>query len=214
MRLQTPRPGRPGSEASGPQGRTDQSPSQARSDRPRSARPVGRAPGGDVGTLFREYARLDLKRVSAGLTVREFERWNKLRDQLDHRLGTTESTAYQERRSSRRVPTRLRCSFGSRKELQEAAITNLSTCGVFIRTRSPAAVGTPLELRIHIQEGAIDIQVEGVVVSTDFHPDQPGKQGMGVRFSTASAEAIEEISRLYAREAQRDIRRADKASGA
>lgn len=160
----------------------------------------------NVASLFRDYARLDLKRIGSGLNVREFERWSRLKGVLDHRLRVPPGAPGQEQRSSPRVPTRLRCSYGSCQELRAAGITNLATGGVFIQTTTPAEVGTRIDLRIRIEESGADLEVEAVVVSTDFSPAEPGKRGMGVRFTQLTADMIEELSQLYAREAEREAR--------
>ena len=43
----------------------------------------------DIATLFREYARLDLKRLDRGLSIRELDRWSlhKERPDLEVRPG-------------------------------------------------------------------------------------------------------------------------------
>jgi uncharacterized protein (TIGR02266 family) len=167
----------------------------------------------DIGSVFREFARLDLLRIDQGLSVPEFERWAVLKKTLDRKLRGSESRHELNRRSSRRIATRLRCSYASREELRRASITRLATGGVFIATTSPLPVGTKIALRIHIEESDSEIEVDGVVVSTNLSPDfEAGRKGMGIRFSMVSQEALEAIAELYATEAQReyDESRADR----
>ena len=162
----------------------------------------------NIAAVFRDYARLDLKRIGAGLSVPEFEHWNRLKTTLDHELRSRDRAARDDRRSSPRIATRLRCSYADCDELRRASVTNLATGGVFISTTAPAPLGTRLQLRIQIEESGAEIEVPGVVVSTNFAPGQPRQRGMGVRFDTVTPEMIEEISRLYAREAEREAREA------
>jgi len=163
----------------------------------------------DVATLFREYARLDLKRLDRGLCVRELERWSVLRERLDHEF---KGAAADRRRSSKRVQTRLTCSYATRHDLGEAVITNLATGGVFIRTSRPLPVGETLVLRICLEDTGSEIEVEGVVVSNNIGPRlEPGTKGMGVRFSRVASDVLEQIGALYAQELQRDVRHTESS---
>jgi uncharacterized protein (TIGR02266 family) len=166
----------------------------------------------NIAAVFRDFARLDLKRIGAGLTVTEFERWSRLKSVLDHEVGSR-GRAPDERRSSPRVPTRLRCRYASCEELRDATVTNIATGGVFIATNEPAPVGTRLDLRIQIAESGAEIEVPAVVVSTNFAPGAIHKQGMGVRFSLVSPDMIEEISQLYAEQASLASKRSTAAEG-
>jgi len=159
----------------------------------------------DIGSVFRDYARLDLQRMDRGLTVPELERWASLKKILDGKLRGSEKQRDLERRSSKRIATRLRCAYASCAELRQASITQLATGGVFIATKSPLPVGTKLELRIHIADSDTRIEVGGAVVSNNIAPDTGvGEMGMGIRFSRVSQEAIEKIAQLYATEAERE----------
>ncbi len=157
----------------------------------------------DIATLFREYARLDLKRLDRGLSIRELERWSLLKERLDREFRPDGS--YERRRSSPRVTTRLTCSYSSRHEFGDALITNLATGGVFVRTNTPLPVGAPVQLRIQLRDAAREIDVSGVVVSNDVGPRQePGERGMGIRFAGVGEDVIDRIGALYATELQRE----------
>lgn len=158
----------------------------------------------DIATLFREYARLDLKRLDRGLSIRELERWMLLKQRLDDEFRS-HGAEPERRRSSPRVATRLTCSYASRHEFGEAVITNLATGGVFIHTTTPLPVGAPVELKIQLRDAGSEIDVSGVVVSNDVGPRlEPGSRGMGVRFSRVGEDVIERIGALYAKELQRE----------
>jgi uncharacterized protein (TIGR02266 family) len=168
----------------------------------------------DIVSLFREYACLDLRRMDQGISVPELERWALLKGILDRKLRGSEKRHELDRRSSKRIATRLRCSYASREELHRASITELATGGVFIATTSPLPIGTKMALRIRIEDTNAEIEVDGVVVSTNLSPDfEPGRKGMGIRFSMVTQEAVEAIAELYATAALREYDgRADRGA--
>ncbi len=166
----------------------------------------------DVVTLFRQYARLDLKRHDRGLSVRELETWSLLKERLDKILGGP-SGVHERRRSSIRVPTRLNCSYASRHEFGEAVISNLATGGVFIRTRRPLPVGAPVRLRIRLEDAKQEIDVEGVVVSNNVGPRFENTEGMGIRFARVANDVLEQISALYATELEQETERLARTEG-
>ncbi|HPG25708.1 MAG: PilZ domain-containing protein [Spirochaetaceae bacterium] len=153
----------------------------------------------DIATLFREYARLDLRRHDQGLSIPEHERWSKLRELLDRELGRDgRSRAVGSRRSAERVETRLTCRWASGETAEEAVLANLSTGGAFIRTEWPLPVGAGLRLCIQLEDSGVEIRVRGVVVSN--HVDARGSlraPGMGIRFVRVEGEALERLSALY-----------------
>lgn len=143
--------------------------------------------------------------MNQGLSVPELERWARLKKTLDHTLRRSEKRPELDRRSSKRIATRLRCSYASHEELRRASITRLATAGVFIATSSPLPIGTKIALRIHIENSNAEIEVDGVVVSTNLSPGlEPGSNGMGIRFSKVSQKALDAIAELYATEALRE----------
>ena len=152
----------------------------------------------DVGMLFLQYTRLERKRTREGLNVAELERWSGLKQRLNQRFSPGLEESQAERRESVRVPTKLHCSFESIGSFESAAITNLSSGGVFISTVSPLPIGSKLKLTIQISETGAEIEVPGVVVSNNVGPDlSTNKRGMGVRFSELAPEMLEQIHALY-----------------
>ena len=159
----------------------------------------------DMVSLFREYARLDLIRMGPGLSVTEFESWMRIKSILDQQLPTRSGSFRHERRSAKRIPTHLRCSYSSSDEFRNAGVTQLSTGGVFISTLSPLPIGSDMVLRIVLEDSGAEIEVAGVVVSNNVDGDlMPGARGMGVRFSMVKPEMIDAISDLYAQELGRE----------
>lgn len=66
-----------------------------------------------------------------------------------------------------------------------ASITDISSCGIFVRTAEPLPQGTQLQLRFGPTPGDARgrIELRGEVVWTTL---EPGRSGMGVRFLHAS----------------------------
>ena len=89
-----------------------------------------------------------------------------------------------------RVPVHLALTYRSADELKAATIETLSEGGVFIRTRAPLPIGTPIDLDISLEDQSIGtITVRGKVVwlrraSADL------ADGMGVAFVDHPPEAL------------------------
>jgi type IV pilus assembly protein PilZ len=81
-------------------------------------------------------------------------------------------------RQSPRVPVQLAVSYESAGEMARDVITNLSDGGLFIRTTRPLAIGTQIEMTIHIGEEKPPIGQKGRITWARGLP----VDGMGVRF--------------------------------
>jgi hypothetical protein len=147
---------------------------------------------------FREFAHLDHKRRGDGLSPRELHRWQVLRSRLDGAFGSRPPAGSGERRSSLRVPTRMRVSFaaasGSEDMLThpEGTVTNLSRTGCFVCTETPAPLGTQLTLVLSLGTREEPIEVGAQVVSGGA-----GEGGMGLRFCETSPESRKRLDALY-----------------
>src|SRR3954464_12065685 len=90
-----------------------------------------------------------------------------------------------ERRAATRVLVDLVVDYASEDNYLFAYITDISATGIFVRTTTPEAAGTHLNLRF-CPDGALSaIQVEGEVIW--INPYRPGAPdnlhpGMGIRF--------------------------------
>ncbi|HWO24338.1 MAG TPA: TIGR02266 family protein [Kofleriaceae bacterium] len=90
-----------------------------------------------------------------------------------------------ERRSSPRVLLDLEVDYASEDNYLFAYITDLSVTGIFIRTTSPEAPGTQLNLRFKPDDSG-PIELEGEVIWVNpFRPGTPDNlhPGMGIRFA-------------------------------
>ncbi len=148
--------------------------------------------------LFREYARLERKRTTEGVTVAEHERWAALRSQLDRRFSKG-APAGVERRDSVRVPTRMKISYAGTQGLSEALMTDLSRSGVFINTAFPAPAGSRIDLRLRIESTGEVLEIPARVVSNNVGPGlSTRKMGMGVTFLAVAPEVRDKLDALYA----------------
>ncbi|GAB5548886.1 MAG: TIGR02266 family protein [Sandaracinaceae bacterium] len=98
------------------------------------------------------------------------------------------------RRSYERFDTRLSVDWASEDHFLFSYITNISEMGIFIRTDEPAEVGTTLQLRFGLGD-ADALELDGEVVW--INPVKQGgdnlNPGMGVRFTTLSADQRERV---------------------
>ncbi len=152
----------------------------------------------NISRLFLEYARLDRRRTSGGLSVKQLERWSELKSRLEQELTPGGPRKGSERRESLRVTTRLNCTFESIGTLQKAIITNLSRTGMFINAPSPLPIGTQLNLCILIEETGEEMQVPAKVVSNNVGPSfDVSRTGMGVCFTRELPELTQQLDDLY-----------------
>jgi uncharacterized protein (TIGR02266 family) len=151
----------------------------------------------DIATRFREYVRLDRQRREAGLTPAELERYEAVKRFLSIHFAP-DRPEVADTRDSVRVPTRLRVSFASDRELGRCLMTNLSRGGVFVETRSPLKLKTCFTLTIHVDRPKREISVPVEVVSVGVGPDfAREQQGMGLRFLEVTPEIDKQLRELY-----------------
>jgi len=117
------------------------------------------------------------------------------------RRATTES-GLAERRRSVRVLVDLEVDYASEDNYLFAYITDISATGIFIRTTTPEAPGTHLNLRFCPPPGG-SLELEGEVIWWNpYRPGQPDNlhPGMGIRFlgldSRQRARLVELVRRI------------------
>ena len=155
----------------------------------------------DVALLFREYIHLERKRTGEGLSPLELQRWTALKRVLGKEFSPGLSDEKADQRGSVRIPTRLAVAFRNLGELQSSLMTNLSRGGLFVATEQPAAIGTRLDLQLHVEETGEKIDVPTEVVSHDVGPNfSSGERGMGLRFLEMKPETQRAIDELYERQ--------------
>ena len=151
----------------------------------------------DVGARFREYAQLERKRAGGALSPQELERWSLLKRALNRNFSPGLSEDRADQRTSVRVPTRLKVSFGSHAKLRDSRMTNISRGGLFIATAHPFEIGTRFDLQIHVEETGSVLDVPVQVVCQNVGPQFEANSGMGVRFLDLNPEQEKRLLDLY-----------------
>jgi uncharacterized protein (TIGR02266 family) len=98
---------------------------------------------------------------------------------------TRESKAGAERRQWQRVLVDLEVDYGDQDNYLFAYITDISATGIFVRTNTPEAPGTRLNLRFTPTGESAPLALEGEVIWVNpYRPGQPDNlhPGMGIRF--------------------------------
>ena len=149
--------------------------------------------------ILRAYMALDKRRTSPeGLSVADYERWTELKNSLSRHFQPGAKAKDQVKRTSVRVPVRLRMGFESYGEIRESLMTNLSRGGLFIATPSPLEMGATLHLRIRIEESQAELQLEAEVVALNSGPGLKSEEcGMGVKFVHLDQEQQKLVDELY-----------------
>ena len=102
-----------------------------------------------------------------------------------------------ERREHERYDTSIAVDYASDETFLFAYLQNISEMGIFIRTDQPAAVGTRLTLRFHVDE-ADPLVLDGEV--TWINPLREAgdnlNPGMGVRFMGLTPDRREQVEAL------------------
>ena len=112
-----------------------------------------------------------------------------------------EAMAADDRRAATRVLVDLVVDYASEDNYLFAYITDISATGIFVRTTTPEARGTHLNMRFCPDEGG-PIAIEGEVIW--INPYRPGAPdnlhpGMGVRFVDLSDELRSRLLELIRR---------------
>jgi uncharacterized protein (TIGR02266 family) len=143
-------------------------------------------------SVLREFKHLEGRRIGSGLAIEEFERWMRLKLELDKMQGDGPN-----RRRSFRIPTHLLCSLVHQDDKRRMLISNLSGGGAFIETRAPLPLDSRIELTLETEQGK-PLRLQAVVVTTRIDLNlEPGKHGMGIRFVDLGAEERTQLARLY-----------------
>ena len=141
--------------------------------------------------MLREFAGLNQKRKTDGVTPLEYQRWLD----LGRRLAKAFPDLPKPARSGRVC---IVVEFKSREELREVIMMNVRPIGLFIQTPFPPDEGTTFDLRVRVQETEELLSSRVVVVSNNVGPDYSTQcLGMGVRFCQAACElraVLDELS--------------------
>ena len=159
----------------------------------------GAARGSEVSAALAEFAELNRRRVfgSPPLAVAELERWLELRADLDERFGDRNGKRSREaeQRASRRLSTHLRVELRAGDQPSPADLRDISQGGLFIATRRPLDVGSPIHLVVDGGQALGSVELSGVVAWLRDAGSDEGDPGMGVRLD-ASRDQRASIARL------------------
>lgn len=157
----------------------------------------------DTSALVEEFLPLNRRRMRGDppLTIDELERWMELRWLLEHALGAESPKDDHGRplRRTLRVPTHLKVRFVRGAIIDFGATEEISEGGLFLATRRPLALGTPLHLEIDAGHSDHAIEVEGTVAWVRERDDENGPAGMGIRFEHPDPETQAAVSELVER---------------
>ena len=106
-----------------------------------------------------------------------------------------------ERRRAPRMLVDLEVDYASEENYLFAYITDISATGIFIRTTTPEAPGTQLNLRFSSENsGAIEVEGEVIWVNP-YRPGAPDNlhPGMGIRFLSLDNELRDRLLELIGR---------------
>jgi uncharacterized protein (TIGR02266 family) len=106
-----------------------------------------------------------------------------------------------ERRTSPRVLVDLEVDYASEENYLFAYITDISATGIFVRTTTPEAPGTHLNLRFSSDDSGL-LEVEGEVIWVNpYRPGTPDNlhPGMGIRFVSIDNELRNRLFELIRR---------------
>lgn len=106
-----------------------------------------------------------------------------------------------ERRTAPRVLIDLEVDYASEDNYLFAYITDISATGIFVRTTTPEAPGTHLNLRFS-SERARHIEAEGEVIWVNpYRPGTPDNlhPGMGIRFISLDSDLRDRLLELIRR---------------
>ena len=106
-----------------------------------------------------------------------------------------------ERRRAPRVLVDLEVDYASEENYLFAYITDISATGIFVRTTTPEAPGTHLNLRFSSEHSGL-IEIEGEVIWVNpYRPGAPDNlhPGMGIRFVSLDNELRDRLLELIRR---------------
>lgn len=125
----------------------------------------------------------------------------------DAEMATPVAISDAERRRAPRVLVDLEVDYASEDNYLFAYITDISATGIFVRTTTPEAPGTHLNLRFGdlppaLAVGARTLSVEGEVIWVNpYRPGAPDNlhPGMGIRFVSLDSELRARLLELIRR---------------
>ena len=151
----------------------------------------------NVAALFLHYARLDRRRTTSGLSVREQRTLEELRARLNHLLTPGVPKEVVDRRASIRVPICLPCTCRSADGIRDATILNLSRTGVLLQVAASFAVGEQVWVGIRTDPKGTELEIPGVVATVKPRAHGASEAGFGIRVAHDLPDLMDAIDELY-----------------
>lgn len=154
--------------------------------------------------LMREFGGLERKRLGAGVTPLEYQRWLDLKGQIGKSFSKSREAGLAAMGGSaqgKERPTRLIIAYKSREHLFESIVSNIQPAGFFIPTPFAAEVGETFLIRLSLDGEGEAADVPAVVVTSitqGAHTLSTMSMGMSVKILRPSRAQGAGISKLFA----------------
>ena len=153
--------------------------------------------------LMREFGGLERKRLGAGVTPLEYQRWLDLKGQIGKNFAKARADGLQAMGGAegKERPTRLVVAYKNREHLIESIVSNIQPAGFFVPTPFAAEVGTTFLVRLSLEEEGEVADVPIVVVTSitqGAHTLSTMSMGMSVKIQKPTRAQGAGISKLFA----------------
>jgi len=152
--------------------------------------------------LMREFGGLERKRLGAGVTPLEYQRWLDLKGQIGNNFAKSRADGISAMggAADRARPTRLLIEYKSRDHLIESIISNIQPAGFFIATPFAADVGVHFLIRASLEEEGEAADIPCTVVTSitqGAHTLSTMSMGMSVKILKPTPAQGAGISKLF-----------------
>jgi len=152
--------------------------------------------------LLREFADIDKRRKTCGVTPLEYLRWQDLKSQLDAMRSRRSQPMAPKKQAAPRAGdtmTRLVVEFRSAERLSRAWMHNVNGAGVFVSTPFTPEVGEEFRFLFVLKDSGESFEVPGVVVSNSVaNGFSTNSLGMGVRLKPIGPQDRDALEALVA----------------
>ena len=153
--------------------------------------------------LMREFGSLERKRLGAGVTPLEYQRWLDLKGKIGKSFAKSRQAGLRAMggEDSRERPTRLVVEYRNREHLLDSVVSNIQPAGFFVPTPFAAEVGAHFLMRLSLEEEGEVADLPVVVVtsiSQGAHTLSTMSMGMSVKIGKPTRAQGAGISKLFA----------------
>ena len=153
--------------------------------------------------LMREFGGLERKRLGAGVTPLEFQRWLDLKGQIGRSFEKSRKAGLSAMGGDAGParPTRLVVDYKSRDHLIESIVSNIQPAGFFVATPFAAEVGVEFLVRVTLTEEGYEADVPAIVatsITQGAHTLSTMSMGMSLKIQKPGRQYASGISKLFA----------------